>query len=245
MQPRRPYRMPQARREREAKKKYEQNASGAYSKVRAVCDWDFASDGNLKEFDSVRTFLEHEEACHERRRRGEHPAKYETLSAEQQALASAVNTQADEQADETRAVVRESKEEIVQELQALSAKCERGWESERGSRAAGEARLIVFELVHDSLSKDEIRQLLGRKGMENNGRKAALAKTAAMCTTLAEVQEFLSCSGRVAGAGKVSAAEAASKKKRARREALTQTTLPVMAKRCRTEEGRPQQQNAN
>ena len=59
-----------------------------------------------------------------------------------------------------------------------------------------EERLMLFELIHDSLNKDEIRQLLGRKGIESNGRKAALAETAAMCTTLAEVQEFLSSCGR-------------------------------------------------
>ena len=92
----RPSRLPHARREARARTKYARSARGTYSKTRCVCDWDYDSDGNLMIFPAEAAFLEHEEACHVRRCRGEHPRKYDSLSAEQQALAAAVNSYADE-----------------------------------------------------------------------------------------------------------------------------------------------------
>ena len=73
-----PSRLPQARRNRAAQQKYERRADGTYSKIRAVCDWDYSQDGELLSFPSVETLMHHERSCQERRQCGEHPAKYET-----------------------------------------------------------------------------------------------------------------------------------------------------------------------
>ena len=153
-----PSRLPQARRDRAAKQKYEQNASGTYSKTRAVCEWDYEEGGALKEFDTVEAFLAHEQACYERRLRGEYPAKYESLSAEQQALASAINACSEEQHEATRADIHAAREELVagtdevlRELKALNLTSSTG----QGPEIRDGHLLNAFELIYDNMKIEE------------------------------------------------------------------------------------------
>ena len=111
-----PSRLPQARRGRAAKQKYAQSPDGTYSKARAVCEWDYDSNGGLKQFATEEALLEHERSCQERRQCGEHPAKYETLSAESQALVHVMNACAEEQHEATRTEIHASKDEVIREL---------------------------------------------------------------------------------------------------------------------------------
>ncbi len=77
--------------------KYQEDAAGKYTKVRnmasgralrALCEWDRDSVGNVFVFEAEAQLLEHEARCGERRKRGEYPAGgYEGVPAEQRALA--------------------------------------------------------------------------------------------------------------------------------------------------------------
>ena len=216
-----PSRLPQARRDRAAKQKYEQNPDGSYSKTRAVCDWDYDSDGELKRFATEEELLNHERSCQERRQRGEHPAKYETLSAESQALVHVMNACAEEQHVDTRAEIHASKDEIIRELRNLSLGNATG-------TTDGADRLTVFELVHGNLRYDELRALLAAKGIHCQGRtKAALAKAAAVSLEVRDVRAFLADEG----GARTSAAAAAKKRPN---DGTIQTTL-FEAKRPRVQ----------
>ena len=210
-----PSRLPHARRDRAARQKYERTADGTYSKTRAVCDWDYDSDGELKQFAAEEALLQHERWCHDRRLRGEHPAKYETLSEESQALARAMNACAEEQHEATRAEIQASTGAVLRELKTLSLGDAQG-------AADGADRLTVFELVHGNLRCDELRALLAAKGILCRSRnKAALAKTAAVSLAVAEVRAFLADEGGARTSG------AAAARKRPDNGAI-QTTLPVV-----------------
>ena len=210
-----PSRLPQARRNRAAQQKYERRADGTYSKIRAVCDWDYSQDGELLSFPSVEALMDHERSCQERRQCGEHPAKYETLSAESQALVCAMNACADEQHEATRAEIHASTDELLRELKTLSI-------GSAKSSTEGADRLTVFELVHGSLKCDGIRALLATKNIFCQSRhKAILAKAAAVSLEVAEVSAFLADEG---GARR---SAVATMKKRPN-DGTTQTTLPVV-----------------
>ena len=213
--------LPQARRDRAAMQRYERSADGSYSKTRAVCEWDYDSEGVVRQFATEDTLLEHERSCHERRRRGEHPAKYETLSAESQALVHVMNACAAEQHVDTRAEINASKDEVIRELRNLSL-------GHASGAVEGADRLTVFELVHGNLRCDELRALLAAKGIHCQSRnKAALAKAAAVSLEVAEVRAFLADEG----GARTSAAAAAKKRPR---DGAIQTTLPAL-KRTRME----------
>jgi hypothetical protein len=216
-----PSRLPHVRRDRAAKQKYEQNPDGSYSKTRAVCDWDYDASGELKRFASVEELLDHERSCQERRQRGEHPAKYETLSAESQALVHVMNACSEEQHEATRAEIHASTDELLRELRNLSLG--------NASGISGSAdRLTVFELVHGSLRCDELRALLAAKGILCQGRnKGALAKAAAVSLDVAEVKAFMADEG----GARTRAAQAAKKRPH---DGTIQTTLPV-AKQVRVQ----------
>ena len=229
-----PSRLPQARRDRAAKQKYAQSPDGSYSKTRAVCEWDYDSNGGLKQFATEEALLEHERSCQERRQCGEHPAKYETLSAESQALVHVMNACAEEQHEATRTEIHASKDEIIQELRNLSL-------GNASGTADGADRLTVFELVHGNLKCDEVRALLAGKGIHCHGRtKAALAKAAAVSLEVRDVQAFL------ADEGGVRTSSAAASKKRPH-DGTIQTTLPL-GKRSRVQtpqaEKRPPRRDA-
>ncbi len=184
--------MPHAQREREAKKKYKLNMNGTYSKTRAVSEWDYGNDGELREFASEQSFLAHEEECHLRRLRGEHPRKYETLSGEQQSQVSALNAYADDKADVICDLVHESHGEVLQGLNALGEKIDQRFELQQASRASSDERVALRDLIHETLRAEDIQALLQTKGIESQGRrKSALASTAALCFSAAAVQEFL------------------------------------------------------
>ena len=216
-----PSRLPPARRDRSAKQKYAQSPDGSYSKTCAVCDWDYDASGELKRFASVEALLDHERTCQVRRQRGEHPAKYETLSAESQALVHAMNACSEEQHEATRTEIHASKNEIIQELRNLSL-------GNASGTADGADRLTVFELVHGNLKCDEVRALLAGKGIHCHGRtKAALAKAAAVSLEVRDVQAFL------ADEGGVRTSSAAASKKRPH-DGTIQTTLPGKRSRVQT-----------
>ncbi len=81
--------------------KYQEDAAGKYTKVRnmasgralrALCEWDRDSVGNVFVFETEAQLLEHEARCGERRKRGEYPAGgYKGVPAEQRALAQNIN----------------------------------------------------------------------------------------------------------------------------------------------------------
>ena len=209
-----PSRLPHVRRDRAAKQKYEQNPDGSYSKTRAVCGWDYDASGELQRFASVEELLDHERSCQERRQRGEHPAKYETLSAESQALVHVMNACAEEQHMDTRAEIHASKDELLRELRNLSLE-------NASFSAEGADRLTVFELVFGNLRCDEVRALLAAKGIHCQGRtKAALAKAAAVSLEVRDVRAFLADEG----GARTSIATAAAKRPH---DGTIQTTLPV------------------
>ena len=81
-----------SRQKRRHLNKYREDAAGKYTKVRNVCEWDRDSVGNLFAFETEAQLLEHEARCGERRKRGEYPAGgYESVPAEQRALAQNIN----------------------------------------------------------------------------------------------------------------------------------------------------------
>ena len=54
--------------------KYQGDATGKYTKVRNICEWDRDGDGNMLIFETQTQLLEHEARCGERRKRGEYAA---------------------------------------------------------------------------------------------------------------------------------------------------------------------------
>ena len=224
-------RMPQARRERMARKKYERNANGTYSKTRAVSEWDYDSDGTLKEFASEQELLEHEEQCYRRRQQGEHPRRYESLSQEQQTLAAALNAGSDENRDIICEVLDERTGEVLQGLDALGEKLAKRFEAEQAERASSDERFALRELVYESLKAGEIRELLEAQGVKTQERrKWSLASTAAMICTHAQVQEFLASRKDADDTGGArSSAAKTSNNKRDRQEPNSemQSMLPV------------------
>jgi hypothetical protein len=149
-----------------------------------VCEWDYDSNGGLKKFATEEALLEHERSCQERRLRGEHPAKYESLSPESQALVSVMNACAEEQHEATRTDIHASKDEVIRELRNLSL-------GNASGTTDGADRLTVFELVHGNLRCDELRALLAAKGILCQSRtKAALAKAAAVSLEVRDVRAF-------------------------------------------------------
>ena len=222
-------RLPHVRRQVMAKKKYRRNADGTYTKTRAVSEWDLDSDGALKEFASEQAMLEHEERCHLRRRRGEHPCRYHTLSQEQRALASAMNAQAEENREIVCEVVEESTAAVLRGLGELGEKMERRLEAEQSERASGDERFAVRELVHECLKAGEIRELLQTRGVtaaERRCNKWSLASKVAILCPLAEVQEFLA------------ARQNPNDTKRNRGTPSDQTTFPITKARKKIDDAR-------
>ena len=197
-------------------------------------------EGELREFESEEAFLSHEEESYARRLRGEHPRKYETVPSEQRALLAAINSYADERGEAALESAQVIKDEILKELKALGEQSEQHWERERASRTAGEVRFALRELIHDSLTAEMIRTLLGTKAIDTQGRrKSALANTAAMCFSASEIQEFLSRNSTSAprnGDDSPAAKEAKTIRKRGGTGGFTQTKLPV-TKRMRRANG--------
>ena len=223
-------RLPHARRQQNARKKYEGNADGTYSKSRAVCEWDLTGDGDLILFASEEAFLEHEERCYLRRQRGEHPRRYgfETLSQEQQALASAINVDAEENRELICETVEESAAAVLKELDHLGQKLEQRLEAGQAERADGDARFAIRELVYESLKASEIRELLGMRGVEDlRSNKWTLASKAALVCTAAQVQDFLASRK---GANDAPGSSASKREHTQTAASLIQSTLPVVKK---------------
>ena len=222
-------RLPHVRRQVMAKKKYRRNADGSYTKTRAVSEWDLDGDGALKEFASEQEFLEHEERCYLRRRRGEHPCRYHTLSQEQRALASAMDAHAEEHREIVCEVVEENTAAVLRGLGELGEKMERRLEAEQSERASGDERFAVRELVHECLKVGEIRELLETRGItaaERRCNKWSLASKVAILCPLAEVQEFLA------------ARQNPNDAKRDRGTPSDQTTFPITKARKKIDDAR-------
>lgn len=183
-------RLPHARRQAMAKKKYRRNANGTYTKIRAISEWDLDCDGAPREFDSEQALLEHEERCYARRRRGEHPKKYGALSKDQSLLAAVVRANAEENTNVVCEALRERTGEMLEGLHALGEKMDSVIRAEQVS----DQRFALRELLHESLKACEIRALLeahGVKTTERRNNKWTLASTAAAVCTSEQVHDFL------------------------------------------------------
>ena len=132
-----------------------------------------------------------------------------------------------------REFVHEGKCEIIEEVKALGNKVGEAL-GDRAARVSREDQFALRELIHNALTADEIRALLLTKGITRPGeRKSALANSAALCFSAAEVQEHLSTNSGRLDRDRPAGTHTTKRKRGHEQRGSVQTTLPVIKKsRC-------------